>query len=138
MSISGSTDGSVEAAQAAGAHVVQLDLSLPFTAARARNAGIDALAAGDRPTYVQFVDGDCELQPGWLATAAAFLDRSPMVAVAFGRLRERFPQASIYNALCDREAGHASRSNEQLRRHSDDEVDGNQPGRWLQPHPDRR
>ncbi len=36
----GSTDGSVAAAQARGAHVVSLDMQLPFTAARARNAGL--------------------------------------------------------------------------------------------------
>ena len=36
---SGSRDGSVAAAQAAGALVVALDMSRPFTAARARNAG---------------------------------------------------------------------------------------------------
>jgi glycosyltransferase involved in cell wall biosynthesis len=37
---SGSTDGSVAAAQDSGAEVVALDLSVPFTAARARNAGL--------------------------------------------------------------------------------------------------
>lgn len=100
---SGSTDGSVEAARAAGAEVVQLDLSTPFTAARARNAGITALRAGAPPAHVQFIDGDCELQPGWIATARAFLDSHPRAAIACGRRRERFPEASVYNRLCDRE-----------------------------------
>ena len=36
---SGSTDGSVQAASEAGADVLLLDQTLPFTAARARNAG---------------------------------------------------------------------------------------------------
>ena len=36
---SGSEDGSVAAAKARGAEVVDLDMSIPFTAARARNAG---------------------------------------------------------------------------------------------------
>jgi len=37
---SGSTDGSVELARARGIHVVELDMSVPFTAARSRNEGI--------------------------------------------------------------------------------------------------
>lgn len=99
---SGSTDGSIDVARESGAHVVPLDLSVPFTAARARNAGIAAL--GDGPmAYVQFVDGDCELDPAWIPAARDFLDRNPKVAVVCGRRRERFPEASIYNALCDRE-----------------------------------
>lgn len=101
---SGSTDGSVAAAEARGVEVVALDLSQPFTAARARNAGLAALrAAPERPDLVQFVDGDCEVAPGWIATAEAFLAANPKVAVACGRRRERFPEASIYNAHCDRE-----------------------------------
>lgn len=99
---SGSTDGSVAAAQAAGARVVVLDTDTPFTAARARNAGIAALGDMDvAPTYVQFIDGDCTLDPGWLATARAHLETHPKVAVVCGRRRERFPEASIYNHLCD-------------------------------------
>lgn len=99
---SGSTDGSVAAAREAGAEVVDLDLSRPFTAARARNAGLAAL--GDRvPDYVQFIDGDCELQPDWLSAARAFLEDRPTAAIAAGRLRERHPEASVYNRLCDDE-----------------------------------
>jgi GT2 family glycosyltransferase len=101
---SGSTDGSVAAARAAGAHVVELDPAIPFTAARARNAGVAALtAAGIAPDYLQFIDGDCTLGPGWLATAIAFLDATPAAAVVCGRRRERHPEASVYNRLCDRE-----------------------------------
>jgi GT2 family glycosyltransferase len=101
---SGSTDGSQDAARAAGAEVVALDTALPFTAARARNAGLArALAAEPRPDYVQFVDGDCELRQGWLDTAFAFLDTHPRAAVACGRRRERFPEASVYNRLIDAE-----------------------------------
>ncbi|HCT44889.1 MAG TPA: glycosyl transferase, partial [Phycisphaerales bacterium] len=37
---SGSTDDSVEFAESIGVEVVDLDTSIPFTAARARNAGI--------------------------------------------------------------------------------------------------
>lgn len=103
---SGSTDGSVAAARAAGLVVVELDASVPFTAARARNAGAAALAAdarGDGLAYFQFVDGDCALDPDWIDKAAAFLDATPDAAVVCGRRRERFPDASLYNRLCDME-----------------------------------
>jgi GT2 family glycosyltransferase len=98
---SGSTDGSVAAAQALGAQVVCLDMAQPFTAARARNAGLAALP--DTVALVQFLDGDCVVQDGWLAQAQAFLDDHPQVAVVCGRRRERYPQASVYNALTDAE-----------------------------------
>jgi len=101
---SGSTDGSRDAAAARGAEVVALDMRQPFTAARARNAGLARLTgAGPPPAYVQFLDGDCSLQPGWLDTARAFLDDNPAVAVACGRRRERHPAASVYNRLIDAE-----------------------------------
>jgi GT2 family glycosyltransferase len=51
--------------------------------------------------YVQFVDGDCEVVGGWLEQAKDYLDQHPMVAVVCGRRRERHPEASIYNRLCD-------------------------------------
>jgi GT2 family glycosyltransferase len=99
---SGSTDGSVAAAQAAGAQVVALDMARPFTAARARNAGLAALA-GDAPHAVQFVDGDCIVDPGWIPAATAFLQENPQVGVVCGRRRERFPEASVFNRLADAE-----------------------------------
>ena len=102
---SGSTDDSAEIARAAGAHMVTLDLSRPFTAARARNAGFEVLTrlCGERLVYVQFLDGDCEIEPGWIITARAHLEADPSVAAACGRRRERHPEASIYNHLCDME-----------------------------------
>lgn len=101
---SGSTDGSAEAAPAMGAQVVDLDLALPFTAARARNAGASVLlAAPDAPDFLQFLDGDCALRAGWVATARAFMEANPQVGVVCGRRRERFPERSVYNLLCDRE-----------------------------------
>ncbi|EXF92756.1 glycosyl transferase [Pseudomonas fluorescens HK44] len=101
---SGSTDGSVQMARRLGVEVVELDMSIPFTAARARNEGfacVQRLLPAMR--YVQFVDGDCEVVGGWLPRAQAFLDAQPAVAVVCGRRRERFPQRSIYNLLCDLE-----------------------------------
>ena len=99
---SGSTDGSVAEAQARGVHVVELDMSIPFTGARARNAGIEYLLTRlPAVTYIQFIDGDCEILPGWVDAAVAQLASSPELAVVFGRLKERFPQASPYNQLAD-------------------------------------
>ena len=98
---SGSSDGSVEAAQERGAQVIALDMSKPFTAARARNEGIRAVDQG--VDYIQFLDGDCALRDGWIATATTYLDAHPKVAVVCGRRRERHPEASVYNQLIDAE-----------------------------------
>ena len=102
---SGSSDGSAAAAAARGALVVSLDLGRPFTAARARNAGLARLEAapGGAAALIQFIDGDCTLVPGWIDRAAAFLAQHPRAAVACGRRRESHPEASLYNRLCDHE-----------------------------------
>jgi GT2 family glycosyltransferase len=101
---SGSTDGSVELARSLGVNVVELDLSIPFTAARARNAGLTRLLElAPQLEYVQFVDGDCEVVQGWLEKAQEVLNSHPDVVVVCGRRRERYPDASIYNRLCDLE-----------------------------------
>ena len=101
---SGSTDGSVELAQSKGVDAVRLDMNTPFTAARARNAGFRRLQlAAPDVRYVQFVDGDCEVISGWLEAAATFLDQHAGVACVCGRLRERHPERSVYNLLCDME-----------------------------------
>jgi GT2 family glycosyltransferase len=101
---SGSTDGSTALAQSLGVEVVALDLSIPFTAARARNAGYRRLLElAPELTLVQFVDGDCEVVSGWAEVAVARLDERPELAVVCGRRRERHPEASIYNQLCDME-----------------------------------
>ena len=99
---SGSTDGSGAAARSAGAEVVALDMSLPFTAARARNAGLLALAEAP-PDFVQLVDGDCVLDPGWIPAALRTFDGKPNAVVVCGRRRERFPDASAFNRMADRE-----------------------------------
>lgn len=99
---SASTDGSVVRARAEGADVVELDMTRPFTAARARNEGFARLKAhAPLPEFVQFVDGDCELAPGWLDAAESALRNDPRVAIVCGRRRERFPEASVYNRICD-------------------------------------
>lgn len=101
---SGSTDDSVSMAQRLGVVVVALDMTQPFTAARARNAGFQRLQQRlPDMAYVQFVDGDCEMVAGWLGSGRAFLDEHTEFAVVSGRCRERFPERSIYNLLCDLE-----------------------------------
>lgn len=99
---SGSTDGSVERARLLGCDVVELDMARPFTAARARNEGYRKLL--DRREgieFIQFVDGDCEVVPAWIETAARRLDERPELGVVCGRRLERHPDASVYNLLCD-------------------------------------
>jgi GT2 family glycosyltransferase len=101
---SGSTDGSTQWARDQDVDVIELDTTIPFTAARARNAGFKRLRkmAPDL-AYVQFVDGDCELIEDWPEHAISFLDAHADVGIVCGRRRERHPDRSIYNWLCDRE-----------------------------------
>jgi GT2 family glycosyltransferase len=101
---SGSTDNSVETAKQAQVTVVPLDLTRPFTAARARNAGFAALKTlVPDVQFVQFIDSDCTLAPAWIESAIAFIKQREDVAAVCGRRRERHPAASIYNRLCDLE-----------------------------------
>ena len=99
---SGSTDGSVDAALAQGARTVPLDMTQPFTAARARNAGLAALA-DDPPDFVLFLDGDTRLQPGFPDAALTAFSAHPAAVVVCGRRQEVAPQISVYNRLIDRE-----------------------------------
>ena len=97
---SGSTDSSIAEAQARNAQVVPLDMSIPFTGARARNEGFDYLTQQfPQVDYVQFIDGDCELIANWGKAAVTVLAENSQLAVVFGRLQERFPNASAYNRL---------------------------------------
>ncbi len=101
---SGSTDGSVALAQSLGVDVVHLDLTEKFTAARARNAGWRRLLQlYPDIRYVQFVDGDCEVVEGWLEKSLAELTKDAGLAVVCGRRKERHPDFSVYNKLCDLE-----------------------------------
>lgn len=107
---SGSADGSVALARSLGVDVIQLDPSRPFAAGTARNAGLKwLLQQAPDVEFVQFVDGDCELSPGWIHRGGTLLRQDPSRAAVCGGLRERHPEASIYNYLCqiewDRPAG---------------------------------
>jgi len=103
---SGSTDDSVRAARKIGAEIVELDMSIPFTAARARNAGFDALQSRpDKAAFniVQFVDGDCEIIDDWIDIGRGFLAEQETVGIVYGRLIERSPGSSVYNLMCNME-----------------------------------
>jgi GT2 family glycosyltransferase len=101
---SGSSDGSVALARSSGAEVIELGADRPFTAARARNAGFHRLTElHPELELVQFVDGDCEVEAGWIPTAVSSMLARPDAAVVCGRRRERFPERSIYNRLADME-----------------------------------
>ncbi|PCI10546.1 glycosyl transferase [bacterium] len=101
---SGSTDDSVAFAESIGVEVVNLDTSIPFTAARARNEGIARLIERwETIECVHVLDGDCEFQDGWIQIAYDFMCAHEQAAVVCGRRRERDPGASKYNLMCDLE-----------------------------------
>ncbi len=101
---SGSTDGSTEFARSIGVEVAELDMTIPFTAARARNAGWRRMAAINPGLhFIQFLDGDCELNSDWLRRSIHALIDEDALAAVFGRRRERYAHASIYNRMCDDE-----------------------------------
>ena len=86
---SGSRDGSVQRARALGVAVLELDPRSPFTAARGRNEG-HAFLRSRHPDieFVQFVDGDTVVAPGWMERAAGLLRADPSLAAVAGRLDE--------------------------------------------------
>src|SRR5262249_41797037 len=99
---SASSDDSVAIARGLEVSVVELDMTQRFTAARARNAGFARLREHwPDVEFVQFVDGDMEVLEGWLATALHVMDEQPDVVALCGWRRERHPDKSLYNRICD-------------------------------------
>src|SRR5271155_6164741 len=95
---SGSTDDSIVIAEKFGAHVISLDMTRPFTAARARNEGFAALVIlSPNIHFVQFIEGDCILVHGWLEKALTFIKDRNDIAIVCGRRAELHPNASVYN-----------------------------------------
>jgi glycosyltransferase involved in cell wall biosynthesis len=98
---SGSTDNSLAIAEEFGVQVLKI-ADTAFTAAKARNTGFYGLMQlNPQLEFVQFVDGDCQVAQGWIKRAANYLDKHEIIAVVCGRRRERYPEASIFNLLCD-------------------------------------
>lgn len=101
---SGSTDGSVELARGLGASTHELSADRPFSAARARNEGLEVLVREhSHVRCVQFLDGDCELMDGWLERARRVLEERRDVVAAHGRVHEQDPSATVYNRLLELE-----------------------------------
>ncbi|UXU75634.1 MULTISPECIES: glycosyltransferase [unclassified Paracoccus (in: a-proteobacteria)] len=98
---SGSADDSVAFARDLGVIVVELDSAIPFTAARARNAGFQALEQAGSPELVQFVDGDCRVEPEWLQAGMAALHDDPRLGLVTGWRGEIHPTATVYNQMCE-------------------------------------
>ena len=97
---SGSTDYSLEAAEALGVKGIPLNMDLPFTMARGRNAGWQYLVEQyPHLDYIQFMDGDCELIEGWLNRAVAAISHNPQLAAVCGRRRERFLGDKLRDSL---------------------------------------
>lgn len=98
---SASTDDSLDIAKSYGIVVIELNLSRPFSAARARNEGCERLLQLDPAiSFVQFIDGDCTLLPGWVEAATDALLSQPNRAAVIGHLTERNADASPFNRLC--------------------------------------
>jgi hypothetical protein len=84
--------------------VIEIDPSLPFSAARSRNEGFARLRSlYPSIPFVQFVDGDCEVEADWLESAHRDLAKRADAAVVFGGLKERDPDSTVYNRLCHME-----------------------------------
>jgi len=93
---SGSTDRSVAIANGiSGVDVLHLKGGKP-SAARARNVGLRRA----RGQYVQLVDGDSVIQPGWLDKALHTMESDPGISCVFGHCVEMYPQQSIYMKVC--------------------------------------
>ena len=90
--------GRRRAARDLGVTVIELDASRPFTAARGRNTGLAALPDAE---FVQFIDGDCILQPDWPMQALSHLHAHSKAGLVFGRQFEAAPDASVYNWMTD-------------------------------------
>ncbi len=100
---SGSSDGSLNLARGLGVAVVALTPDRPFTAARGRNEGAAALLREGDLDYVQFVDGDCGVEPGWIATAAGVLDADPTIGIVTGWRTEVDPRRNLFHGMSETE-----------------------------------
>jgi GT2 family glycosyltransferase len=101
---SASSDGSAALARSRSVETFELPPEPPVSAARARAAGLERLVRqAPGTTLVQFLDGDCELDPQWLAAAAQQMETDPGLGAVWGAIREREPGISLFNRVCDLE-----------------------------------
>lgn len=130
---SDSSDSSVEDALAMDIPVLELDSSQGLSAAKARNAGARwASEVYPEVEFFQFIDGDCLIDAEWLPRAISAMDGPDIVGVC-GRCQEMYPEASIYNKLCDMEWDgpvgliEATGGNVMIRRSSFERIGGFDP-----------
>lgn len=98
---SNSHDGSPEIAEQLGVEVARITHG-PMSAARGRAAGIAALREQfPELQFVQFVDGDCQIDRAWLARGAEYLAANEDAAVVVGELREEHASQSLLSRLVD-------------------------------------
>lgn len=93
---SGSTDGSPELARSLEWPVIPLDP--PYTPGKGRASGADyLLQLYEDLEYLQFMDGDCQLEPSWLKQGLDYLLRYDEIDVVYGLRRERYPNKNIFH-----------------------------------------
>jgi glycosyltransferase involved in cell wall biosynthesis len=95
----GSNDSSIGIAKTfPGVRIIELQDSHP-TPGKGRNAGI---TRADH-SFIQLLDADTILHPGWLRTALPYL-KSDVAAVA-GRIQEKHPGKNLYHVIGNMEWG---------------------------------
>ncbi len=92
---SGSTDSSLALARSQGATALLLQ-DLQPNAAKARNLGWRSA----RGRLILFLDGDTELEPGFVAQALPAL-ADPLLCAVWGHRRELRPRQSVYTRVLD-------------------------------------
>lgn len=99
-----STNDGTEGAGALGALVADIDIGRPFTPARACAEGF-ARPRTDLPNLERmlFLDGDCELEDGFIEAANGLIDSFGAFAEVCAWRCKRVSDASHYNLLTDRE-----------------------------------
>jgi GT2 family glycosyltransferase len=81
-----SADRTVAHAQQYPVRIVELRPNAPLSPALGRLVGQHLTSS----RYILFVDGDTEIDAGWVATAIEYLDEHPHVAAVDGKLRELY------------------------------------------------
>ncbi len=97
---SGSTDGSVDLIISKGINVHSLSPEKPFTAARGRKEGAEIMLK-EYPDvrWIQFIDGDCALDPLWCDIGVEYLQSHDEVGIVCGILVEEKPELSHFNRM---------------------------------------
>ena len=97
---SASDDDSIEIAKSRNLQIVSLDSGSMLSAARARNAGMRALAdTGEGPPFAMLLDGDCILASGFATRALEAIGEDDRIAVVVGHLHEAKRGTSIYERM---------------------------------------